>query len=109
MVIYVSYFRMVTPLKNFIAAVKLCNWELHLHKFKEGYFTARHSDYLSSRILTEETIEQTLMESMSVEGGPFKRGVTESIVCKWIKGVIYTKDILEEMEDFSNISFKKSY
>lgn len=54
---------------------------------------------------TDQTIEQTLMKSMSVEGGPFKRGVTENIVYKWIKGVIFTKDIIEGVEEFCNISF----
>lgn len=57
--------------------------------------------------LLEKSLE--IIRIMSVEGGPFKRGVTESIVYKWIKGVIYTKDIIAGMEEFCNISFKKSY
>ena len=47
--------------------------------------------------------------SMSVEGGPFKRGVTDSVVFKWIKGVAYTKDVLEGIAKFCNVSFKKSH
>ena len=39
------------------------------------------------------------MRAMSVEGGPFKRSCTESVVFKWIKGVIYTKDIIECTRD----------
>ncbi|KAF2904041.1 hypothetical protein ILUMI_02138 [Ignelater luminosus] len=76
-------------------------------KFTGGYFTARRSDVFFSGIFTDQTIEQTLLKSMSVEGGPFKRGVTEGVVYKWIKGVIFSKDIIEGIEEFCNISFKK--
>lgn len=46
------------------------------------------------------------LNKLCVEGGPFKRGVTESIFYKWIKGVIFSKDIIV-VEEFCNISFKK--
>lgn len=49
------------------------------------------------------------MKGMSVEGGPFKRGATESVVYKWIRGVIYSKDIIEGIENFCDISFNKSH
>ncbi|GFY00151.1 uncharacterized protein TNCV_1342481 [Trichonephila clavipes] len=42
-------------------------------------------------IVSDLTIEQTLKKVMSVEGGPFKRGATESVVYKWIRGVIYSR------------------
>lgn len=141
---------MVSVLKDFIAAERMGDWNLHLHtiermipyfhasghfpyaksaqmylqnmqelptkmdpeeftKFTEGYFTARRSDVFFSGISTDQTIKQTLMKSMNVERGPFKRGVTESVVYKWIKGVIFSKDIIEGVEEFCNISFKKSY
>ena len=58
-------------------------------KFTEGYFTARGSNVFFSGVSTDQTIEQTLMKSMSIEGSAFKRGVTESVVHKWIKGVIF--------------------
>lgn len=44
---------------------------------------------------------------MNVEGGPFKQGATDSIVLKWIKGILYTKDI-EGLENFCNVEFSKS-
>lgn len=47
------------------------------------------------------------MRSMSVEGGPFKRGATESVVFKWINGILYTKDIMEGLETFSDLEFLK--
>lgn len=61
-------------------------------KFTEkGFFTARRTNVFYAGIFTDQTIEQTLMRAMSVEGGPFKRGATESLVFKWIKGILYTK------------------
>ncbi|GFW70671.1 uncharacterized protein TNCV_2922261 [Trichonephila clavipes] len=77
--------------------------------FSEEYFTSRHSDVFSSCIASDQTVEQTLMKGMSVEGGPFKRGATESVVYKWITGVIYRQDIIEGIENFCNISFNKSH
>lgn len=49
------------------------------------------------------------MKGISVEGGPFERGATESVVYKWIRGVIYRKDIIESIENFCDISFNKSH
>lgn len=45
------------------------------------------------------------MRAMSVEGGPFKHGSTETIVYKWNKAVIQTKDIMERIEHFCQLSF----
>lgn len=79
-------------------------------KFTEaGFFTSRRSNVFYSGIFSDQTIEQTLMRSMSVEGGPFKRGATESVVFKWIKGIIYTKDIIESLEKFCELEFSKSH
>ncbi|GFU93207.1 uncharacterized protein TNCV_4217331 [Trichonephila clavipes] len=49
------------------------------------------------------------MKGMSVEGGPFKRSATESVVYKWIREVIYSHYIFEGIENFCNISFNKSH
>ncbi|XP_018372446.1 PREDICTED: uncharacterized protein LOC108767205 [Trachymyrmex cornetzi] len=76
---------------------------------KEMCFTARRTDNFFAGIHTDQTIEQTLMKSMSVEGGPFRRGATDSVVYQWINGVVCTSDIIEGMETFCNISFKKSH
>ena len=54
---------------------------------EDGFFTARRTDKFFCGIHSDQTIEQTLMRSLSVEGGPFKRGVTESVAFKWIKAV----------------------
>ena len=74
-----------------------------------GFFTAIRTDKFFSGIFSDQTIEQTLMKAMKVNGGTFKRGVTESIVYKWIKGVIHTKDVIEGIEDFCGVSFKKNF
>ncbi|GFT02706.1 uncharacterized protein TNCV_829721 [Trichonephila clavipes] len=148
--LWITYFRMVTILKNFIAADGMGDCNLHLHSieimiplfhasgcfpyakasqiylqdmkelhdkmnssefkiFSEGYFTSGPSDVFCSGIASDQTIEQTLMKGMSVEGGPFKRGATENVVYKWIRGVIYSQDIIEGIENFCNISFNKSH
>lgn len=46
---------------------------------------------------------------MSVEGGPFKRGATDSVVLKWIKGLMFTKDVIESLEEFCDIEFSKTH
>lgn len=75
---------------------------------KKAYFTSRRSNSFFSGIFSDQTIEQTLMRMMSVEGGPFKRGATDSVVFKFITGILYTKDIIEGLESFCNIEFSKS-
>ncbi|GFS90817.1 uncharacterized protein TNCV_1004001 [Trichonephila clavipes] len=49
------------------------------------------------------------MKGMSVERGHFKRGATESAVYKWIRGAIYSQDIIEDIEIFCNTSLNKSH
>lgn len=149
--LWVQYFRLVSLMKQFLAAEKMGDWESHLQcielmlpffhaaghfnyaksarlylqdmrslkekmdpveykKFTDDrFFTSRRSNIYWSGIFSDQTIEQTLMRAMSVEGGPFKRGCTESIVFKWIKGIIYTKDIIEGLERYCNLEFSKSH
>ena len=49
------------------------------------------------------------MRSMKVAGGPFKRVASDSVVWTWIKGTIYTRDIIEGIENFCRISFRRSH
>lgn len=52
-------------------------------KYTEGgLFTSRRTNTYFAGIISDQTIEQTLMKSMSVEGSPFKRGATSSVVFK---------------------------
>lgn len=45
---------------------------------EEEYITSRRSNVYYAVIVSDQTIEQTLMRAMSVEGGPFKRGALDS-------------------------------
>lgn len=76
---------------------------------KNGFFTARRSNNFFAGNFSDQTIEQTLMRAMSVEGGPFKRGATESVVFKWVKGILFTKDIIEGLEKYCSLEFTKSH
>ena len=49
------------------------------------------------------------MRLLKFEGGLFRRGVTESVAYQWIRGFIFTKDIVEGMERFTKCSFDKNY
>lgn len=76
-------------------------------KFTEqGFFTSRRTNKFYAGVFSDQTIEQTLMRSMKVAGGPFKRGASDSVVWRWIKGTTYTRDIIEGIENFCRISFR---
>lgn len=149
--LWILYFRMVSILKDFIAAEKSGDWISHLRNvelmipffhsaghmsyaksaqlylqdmhelercmdpleyktFTEGgYWTIRRKDKFWSGIFSDQTIEQTLMRSLSVEGGPFRRGAAESVVHKWLSISLCTKDVMEAVEKFSGVTFDKSY
>ncbi|KAL7307868.1 hypothetical protein TKK_0000187 [Trichogramma kaykai] len=80
------------------------------HNFTtNGYWTSRRSDRFYSGIFTDQTIEQTLMRLCKLEGGLFKRGVTESVAYQWIRDFIFTKDIIQGMEKFTHLTFDKNY
>ena len=49
------------------------------------------------------------MKSMEIEGGPFRRGATSSVVFKWIKAALFSIDVVNGMEEFCDVSFKSSY
>lgn len=63
--------------------------------------TPRRTNKFFAGIQSRQTIEQTLNDI--IDGCPFKRGVTDSIVYEWIKGIISTKNILEDIENYYNI------
>ena len=45
-----------------------------------GYWTVRRTDGFWKGLPTDQTIEQTLMTAICVQGGPFSRGATNSVV-----------------------------
>lgn len=120
--LWITYFHMVSLFKDFIAAERMGDWDLHLKtvelmipffhaarhfpyaKCSEMYLqkmrrlsqelseedfkaykqnhSVRRSDMYFAKISTDQTIEQTLMKSMKIEGCPFGRGATPSVVFK---------------------------
>ncbi|GBO40729.1 hypothetical protein AVEN_109901-1 [Araneus ventricosus] len=72
---------------------------------KDGYFTIRRADKFWSGIWSNQTIEQTLMETMKSSGGlPRGLGITESILTQWTLGMIHLHNICEEVEKYCNIT-----
>lgn len=76
--------------------------------YKQNH-SVRRSDLYFAKISTDQTIEQTLMKTMKIEGGPFRRGATPSVVFKWIRAMLFTTDVVDGMEEFCRVSFKSSY
>lgn len=76
--------------------------------YKQNH-SARRSDMYFQEISTDQTIERTVMKSMKVVGGPYKRGATPSVVFKWIKATLFTTYVVNGMEDFCGDSFTSSY
>ena len=48
------------------------------------------------------------MKLLSVEGGSFKRGATNSLIFQCIQGTIHTQKLLEGLLGYCGISFEKS-
>lgn len=80
------------------------------HDFvSKGYFTIRRSDKFWSGIWSDMTIEQTLMRSMkSTRGLTRGRGLTDSVLTKWILGMPIMQKVSESIEDFVGIKSSSS-
>ena len=76
------------------------------HNFvSNGYFTIRRSDKFWSGIWSDMTIEQTLMRSMKSNGGLTRgRGLTDSVLTKWILGMPIMQKVSETIEDFVGVA-----
>lgn len=71
---------------------------------EKGLFTVRRTDKAWSGIWPDMTIEQTLMRvlktgAQSVTHG---RSVTDSVLTRFIQGMAYAYDIMDQLESFSN-------
>lgn len=69
-----------------------------------GHFTVRRTAKFFAGTSTDYAIEAGLMRSMNVQGGPFRRGASESVVHQWIEASINCQDIIEGMEEFCAVS-----
>ena len=76
------------------------------HKFTtQDYFTIRRSDKFRSSIWSDMTIEQTLMKSMKCCGGlTHGRGITDSVLSRWILGMVHLLDICEQVDKNTDIT-----
>ncbi|CAH1155651.1 unnamed protein product [Phaedon cochleariae] len=75
----------------------------------EGYFTIRRSEKFWCGIWSDMTIEQTLMRSMKSTGGlTHGRGITDSVLAKWILAMPVLAEVSEAIENFCSVSFATS-
>ncbi|CAH2989439.1 unnamed protein product [Chilo suppressalis] len=72
---------------------------------RRGCFTIRRSEKFWSGIMSDMTIEQTLMRSMKTTGGLTQgRGITDSTIASWTLGMVQLQNICEQIENFSGVS-----
>lgn len=78
-----------------------------LEKFvHEGYFTIRRTDSFWAGVWSDMTVEQTLMQSMKSSGGLTRgRGITDSVLSKWILGTTATLNVCTSLEEFAGMFF----
>lgn len=73
---------------------------------QKGYFTIRRSEKFWSGIWSDMTIEQTLMRSMKTSGGlTHGRGMTDSMLTKWVIGMPTTLKITEKIEEYCGVAY----
>ncbi|KYN03290.1 hypothetical protein ALC62_05871 [Cyphomyrmex costatus] len=127
--LWIQYFTMINIIKRFIEAERLGNWNLHLQCVKNMlpffYSSGHHlyaksstiylqdmlkrSDKVWSGIFTDMCIEQVLMKAIKTSGGLTRgRGITDSVVAKWIISTVALTEVCNEMEKFCNASFDTS-
>lgn len=77
---------------------------------KNGFFTIRRTEKHWCGVWSDMTIEQTLMRNKKSVGGiTHGRGVTASVLQKWIYGLPVAYHVCESMERFCGIETKSSY
>lgn len=74
-----------------------------------GYFTIRRTYKFWSGIMSDQTIEQTLMRMFKSSGGlTHGRGITESTLASWTLGMIRLQDVCEQITEYCNLSMDTS-
>ena len=75
----------------------------------KGYFTVRRTDKMWPGVWTDMTIEQVLMRAMKTSGGLTRgRGMTESVVSRWVLGMPGCTEITQHFEAFCGVIFTTS-
>lgn len=83
---------------------KMVPREYHMYVSK-GFFTIRRSEKFWSGIWSDMTIEQTSMRSMKATGGLTRgRGITDSVLTKWILGMPIMQKVSEGLEAFTDVT-----
>lgn len=82
------------------------NDDYEFTRFTEGLFTIRRTDKFWSGVWSDMTIEQVLMRSMKTQGGlTHGRGLSESVLTKFVLTMIILVEVCNAMENFCNVSF----
>ncbi|GBN33760.1 hypothetical protein AVEN_212369-1 [Araneus ventricosus] len=77
-----------------------------LKNFTEDFFTVRQSEKSFSRTSSEIEIEQLLMKSSKMQGGfGHGRSTKESVLNKFVVGLLSASNISEGLENFCGLSF----
>lgn len=83
--------------------------EQYLKFTTSGYFTMKRSDRFWSGVWSDMTIETTLMRSFKSRGGiTGGRGVSHSVLSKWLVGMNATHEICASLEEFCGVLFTSS-
>lgn len=77
---------------------------------EEGHFTVRRTDKAWAGIWTDMTIEQMLMRTIhtGAQGLSHGRGMTSSVMTRFLKGMPYAIEIMNQLEDYVNIKWESS-
>lgn len=82
------------------------NDDYEFTRFTEGFFTIRRTDKFWSGVWSDMTIEHVLMRSMKTQGGlTHGRGLSESVLTKFVLTMIILVEVCNAMENFCNVSF----
>lgn len=71
---------------------------------EEGLFTVRRTDKAWSGIWSDMTIEQTLMRVLKTgaQSATHGRSVSDSVLSRFIQGMPYAYDVMDQLESFAN-------
>ena len=86
--------------------LKLSMDEGNFKKFTADFFTIKRSDKFFCGILNDMVIEQSLMKSSKVQGGfVHGRSTKDSVLTKFVVGLVSASNVTEGLEKFCEISF----
>lgn len=75
---------------------------------EEGHFTVRRTNKAWARIWTHMTIEQMRTIHTGAQGLSHGRGMTSSVMTRFLEGMPYAIEIMNQLEDCVNIKWESS-